>query len=197
MKRKMKNKEWNLDKELNDKEEVRENAKGKKWTEITFGKYKGKTIPQILFKDPNWFFSAVESKLFKGELKKEAQELSRKAKYIKIPPKCNYEIDSFYTYKIVAYFIDPYTKKYLTMSISDYKKTKSIKNIRNFIFERDSFDLSIVREINPYDQNGSKLFLKDIKFHLFGDPNYRMTKKQCEEFFGCDSNFSFKRPIDF
>ncbi len=53
------------------------------WTVVPFGKYKGKTLPEIIVRDPDWFFWAVP-KLY-GKLADEAEELARRARTIKIP----------------------------------------------------------------------------------------------------------------
>ena len=47
------------------------------WTKLNFGKHEGKTLPQIMFIDADWFFWGWEKKIFndKGQLKKEAEEL--------------------------------------------------------------------------------------------------------------------------
>ena len=53
------------------------------WTVVRFGKYEGKTLPQIIMKDPDWFFWMLPK--FNGKLAKEAEDLARKARAIKIP----------------------------------------------------------------------------------------------------------------
>ena len=50
---------------------------------MLFGKYKGKTFPEIIVRDLDWFFWAVP-KLY-GKLAEEAEDLARKARTIKIP----------------------------------------------------------------------------------------------------------------
>jgi uncharacterized protein (DUF3820 family) len=45
------------------------------WTAVPFGKYKGKTLPEIVFRDIDWFFWMLP-KLY-GKLAEEAQELAR------------------------------------------------------------------------------------------------------------------------
>src|SRR5689334_13882711 len=35
-----------------------------KWTPLDFGKHRGKTLPQVIFGDPDWFFWAWESGVF-------------------------------------------------------------------------------------------------------------------------------------
>jgi hypothetical protein len=54
-----------------------------KWTEVPFGKHEGKTLPQILVSDPDWFFWMRPK--FYGRLGDEARDLARKATAIKIP----------------------------------------------------------------------------------------------------------------
>ena len=53
------------------------------WSVVPFGKYKGKTLPEIIVLDLDWFFWVLP-KLY-GKLAEEARELARKAHAIKIP----------------------------------------------------------------------------------------------------------------
>ena len=57
------------------------------WTTLNFGKYAGKTLPQILFCDPDWFFWAMDQQIFHSRtaLGQEAQDLDYKARHIRIP----------------------------------------------------------------------------------------------------------------
>jgi hypothetical protein len=55
------------------------------WSLLEGGKYAGRSLPQILFLDPDYFFWAVEKKVFQGRLAAQAAELARKARHIKIP----------------------------------------------------------------------------------------------------------------
>jgi len=52
-------------------------SKVMRWTTVSFGRYKGKTLPEIIVRDLDWFFWALP-KLY-GKLADEAQELARKA----------------------------------------------------------------------------------------------------------------------
>jgi hypothetical protein len=54
-----------------------------RWSTVPFGKYKGKTLPEIIVRDADWFFWTLP-KLY-GKPAKEGQELARKAQAIKIP----------------------------------------------------------------------------------------------------------------
>ena len=51
------------------------------WSIIDFGKYRGKSLPQIIFKDADWFFNGYENGYFKGTLACEASELYRRARF--------------------------------------------------------------------------------------------------------------------
>src|SRR5262245_29514350 len=57
------------------------------WSQVQFGKHKGKTLPQVLFCDPDWFFWAMENSVFrnKGTLESEAEDLDYKARHLRIP----------------------------------------------------------------------------------------------------------------
>jgi hypothetical protein len=56
-----------------------------RWTTLNFGKHAGKTLPEIILSDADWFFWAVNKRAFKGRLANEAEELVQKARAIKIP----------------------------------------------------------------------------------------------------------------
>ena len=55
------------------------------WSTLEIGKHAGRSLPQILFSDPDYFFWAVEKKIFQGRLATEAAELAWKVRHIKIP----------------------------------------------------------------------------------------------------------------
>lgn len=61
------------------------------WNEVSIGKWKGKgkTLPQILVSDPDWFFWAIENDVFAKykRLATQAEMLNRRARSIKIPAK--------------------------------------------------------------------------------------------------------------
>jgi hypothetical protein len=53
------------------------------WSTVPFGKYAGKTLPEIIVRDLDWFFWVVP-KLY-GRIADEAQDLAQRARAIKIP----------------------------------------------------------------------------------------------------------------
>jgi hypothetical protein len=50
-------------------------------------------------------------------------------------------------------------------------------------------DMSIPRQQRDYDKLGYRLFLRSLKFAVFGDENRKMTRRRCEEFFDNENNF--------
>jgi hypothetical protein len=55
------------------------------WTTIRFGKYRGKSLPEIIFDDADYFFFLYENKFFHYDLAKEAEVSYRRARSIKVP----------------------------------------------------------------------------------------------------------------
>jgi hypothetical protein len=158
------------------------------WTELWFGKkYKDKTLPQIIFRDPDWFFWAIEKGIFHGKdkLEEEAAELYLKARHIKIPQDPNEgELVAEYGFhhssgKFAILEIVPATQSHHTGSTPTYRK--------------GVIDFGIVREQAGYDKMGYRLFIKKVKFILFGNLSHKMTKKRCEAFFEIDDNFDLPK----
>ena len=62
---------------------LKENGAEMRWSTVPFGKYQGKTFPEIIVNDLDWFFWVVP-KLY-GRIAQEAQDLAQKARAIKVP----------------------------------------------------------------------------------------------------------------
>ena len=120
------------------------------WSLFKAGKYAGRSLPQILFLDPDYFFWAVEKKVFQGRLAAQAAELARKARHIKIPkpdPE-NWCVEYFFTpeNKFSWYrFVDPERAGYVGSSITSRSK---------------HIDMSVVRDACRYDKRGYKVSSK-------------------------------------
>lgn len=150
------------------------------WSVVYFGnkEIKGKTLPQIVFSDPDWFFWAVQEGIFadKGNLTKEADEINYKARNIKIPQEQGRE-------KLSAiYFLHPLTHDFdhILLSNHSYDKDKA------FII-KDTIDLSVPFEINCYHTTGSEIIIKVLKDIYFKDKAPIQTSY--EEFFDNNDNF--------
>lgn len=155
------------------------------WSTLEFGKYRGKTLPQVLFRDPDWFFWAMEKDVFRNKgriLYQEAKELSRKARNIKIPSR--YPPDS-----VVEYWIHEPTDKFVRLGI--VPRTRLPHMGSSPTFRKETIDLSVPRQIAPYDKLGCKCLL-DCVINILFEYNYaKMTKKRCEDFFDNSNNFIF------
>jgi hypothetical protein len=143
------------------------------WSVLNFGKHNGKSLPEIILHDPDWFFWSIEKDVFaKGGLVAEARELDFKARNIKIPRprsehwrvKYNFHRGSFIGFELVQ-----------VSSAAEASPTR--------------LDLSVPYRQKHYDKYGSRLLLRDFKKHYFGDPKTRLTRKKCWEFFDNVANF--------
>lgn len=55
------------------------------WTTLDFGRHNGRTLPQVVLIDPDWFFYALEKGWLQGDsLVAEAKEVASKAR---VPPR--------------------------------------------------------------------------------------------------------------
>ena len=153
------------------------------WATVDFGQHEGKTLPQIVLSDPDWFFWAVEERVFddKPLLRKQAREIYRKARTIKIPGKdpAKWKIE---------YVIDPMVNKFSDFDVVE--KNRPTHTGSSATFREDYLDLSTPRRISEYDKLGCQSIIKGLKYYVFGDSEIRLTKKRCEEFFSDDSNFA-------
>ena len=68
-----------------------------RWTRVPFGRHKGKTLPEIIVRDLDWFFWALPN--LYGRLAYEAQELARKVRAIKVPKSDKGKLEVEYQYE--------------------------------------------------------------------------------------------------
>ena len=57
------------------------------WSILTFGDYKGLSLPQVLFKDPDYFFWALGNVSLSTKVREEPMYLYYRARSIKVPAK--------------------------------------------------------------------------------------------------------------
>lgn len=154
------------------------------WTEIYWKcDYKGETLPQALFKDPDWFFYMIEKHYFenKGPIAEEARELDWKARHILIP-------DNEQENLVAEYTLDPSSFSFACLEIVPRNQEVHPRS------ERMPFiDLSLPRKYKQYDKLGNKLLLEQLKFIFFNRSNYRMTRERSEAFFENEGNFAPRR----
>lgn len=153
------------------------------WTPLSFSKHKGKTLPQILFVDPDWFFWAIEEGVFEKTptLKHEASDLYDKARRIRIP-------DGIEDDPEVEYLIHAPSKKFGTFYI--VPADRSLHQGSSPATRKDVIDMSLPRTVAHYDKTGYKLFLRCLKSYIFGKETARVTRQRAERFFDNPSNFA-------
>ena len=148
---------------------------------IKFGKHKGKSLPEVILHDPDWFFWAVKEHVFNKHpgLLAEARDLSYKARNIKIPKPNSHEWRIRYVTTLDGKFA-----KFDIIEASTPCSHDSPTMLRD-----DHLDLAVPRSLKEYDKLGSRLLLKKFKHYFLGSQNARLTKRWCEEFFANSNNF--------
>jgi hypothetical protein len=152
------------------------------WTPLTFGKYAGKTLPQILFSDPPWFFCAMRQGAFEnqGALSREAREIFIKARRIRIRQNKGHAMQAEYT---------AYHSYLCVLKIVPRDDSGG----RNYPVRRNVIDLNMTSFDGRYDKVSGRILLQSVKFCLFNDQSYRMSRKRSEDFFDDASNFRLKK----
>jgi hypothetical protein len=150
------------------------------WSIVSFGKHKGKTLPQIVFSDPDWFFWATEDGIFKGPLRSEANLVNARAKSIRIPNNANGTLAA-------EYLVHQPTGKFAGMDI--VPTSQPLHQGSSPAFRKQVIDLSTARSIAPYDKLGCKNLISAAKQALFGNRSARLSQQKCELFFDTPSNF--------
>jgi hypothetical protein len=144
------------------------------WSEVNFGKHKGKSLPQILFNDADWFFHAYENGYFSGVLAQEAHELYRKARSIPVPQRDGQQMLVEY---VIHQELRTENQKFGTMRlIGDGPGLERL-------FVSSSIDFYLPRQYAKYDKTGYKNFVFALKMIFFGNPSHRMNRQACEDFF--------------
>ncbi len=144
------------------------------WTVVPFGKYEGKTLPEIIVRDLDWFFWILP-KLY-GKLAVEAQELARKARAIKIPKSDKSKLEVEYQYEFDHRFCG-------------FSFVKAVSpHYTRWTTRLPYLDLSWPLRRKKYDKRSGRIMIRDFRIHYFGKRR-RLTKARCEEFFNNDRNF--------
>ena len=153
------------------------------WTIINFGKYREKTLPQVMFSDPDWFFWAWENAVFdkRETLKRQAQDIYNKSRNIKIPESCGIDME-------VEYYIHHPKGKFSHFKIVPRNQSAHVGS--SPAFRSSIIDMRVPRDVSSYDKLGCRNLLDSLKFYVFGKENARMTKDRCERFFNDSNNFT-------
>jgi hypothetical protein len=145
-----------------------------RWTTLNFGTHKGKSLPQIIVLDPDWFFWAVARSVFTGTLVAEAEDLAEKATAIKIPKRHSNRWRVEYRYEDTGSFLG-------------FELVRRDAHCGHHATRLPHLDLSCVRRGKAYDKKGGRNLLRDFRRYCLGKKS--ATKRRCEKFFSNSKNF--------
>jgi hypothetical protein len=149
-----------------------------KWTKLTFGKHKGKTLPQIIIADFDWFYWARDAEIFKGKLAEEADDLMAKATHIRIPKRKPKKWEVEYVSDRGGRFCG---FSFVKCDSPYYDRTGNTLRL-------PVLDFLVIRRRKKYDKGGYRVFVDGFRRAFFG-PRRRITKRRAERFFADRNNF--------
>ena len=131
------------------------------WSILTFGKHTGKSLPQVILEDPDWFFIAYERGEFtRGiHLLSEANRIFKKATSIKVP---HAEGER----GVAEYSVDPFTRKFLIVKIVPQSHPFALESV--WKFRKSVIDLTVPRNLLFIDSSGGERIALQVKNLLFG-----------------------------
>lgn len=148
---------------------------------LVFGKHKGRTLPYVIFNDPDWFFYMYHNEGLFGRYANEADELYIKATHIRIPGRDdNNPLEA-------EYVVDDDSGGLEDFSIvheEEYQDNFGVKTYR-----KNAINIGYAIEISTRDGVSRQLLKKRLKSYLFGDAKIRLTTNMCEAFFDNAENF--------
>jgi hypothetical protein len=145
-----------------------------RWTTLNFGKHAGKSLPQIIISDADWFFWGVANGVFTGTFAAEAEDLVDKATAIKIPNRHPKRRRVEYRYEDSGKFLG-------------FAFVKAKSHFGHHATRQPHLDLSCVRRGKAYDKKGCRNLLRDFRRYCLGKKS--ATKRRCEKFFSNSKNF--------
>src|SRR3981081_787769 len=145
-----------------------------RWTTLNFGTHAGKSLPQIIVSDADWFFWAIHAGVFEGRLAAEAEDLVKKATAIKIPKPHSKRCRAEYRYDDKG-------------KVLEYEFVKAKSHFRHHATRQPHLDLSCVRRGKAYDKKGCRNLLRDFRRYCLGKKS--ATKRRWEKFFSNSKNF--------
>ncbi len=148
------------------------------WSVVPFGKYGGKTLPEIIVRDLDWFFWMLP-RLY-GKLGTEADDLARKARAIKIPKRRRRKWEVEYRYEFDSGSV-------LGRSFCGFTFVKAQTWQSRWTVRLPHLDLGWALREKKYNKGAGRILIRDFRLNYFG--NKRPTKQRCEEFFNNDKNF--------
>ena len=150
------------------------------WSKLNFGKHAGRTLPQVVLSDPNWFFWAISKDIFVGKFASEAKTIDHRARNIGIPKRNPKKWEVEYRWDRDGRFLG-----------FGFIKAKAVFHAR-FSSYMPHLDLAYVRQGNIHDIRDCRVLIRDFRCFYFKGLN--LIKRRCEEFFEDEGNFTEARP---
>jgi hypothetical protein len=149
------------------------------WSVVPFGRYKGKTLPEIIVRDLDWFFWVLP-KLY-GRLETEARDLGRKVSAIKIPKELGKKLEVEYRYEFDS-------GSELGRRFCGFTFVKGEARPSQWTTRLPYLDLASPLREKKYDKRVGRILIRDFRLNYFGKRK-RLTKQRCEKFFSNERNF--------
>ena len=143
------------------------------WSVVPFGRHRGKTLPEIILRDLDWFFWMLP-KLY-GKLGMEARDLARKAQAVKIPKAQRRECEVEYQFDVDNRFCG-------------FEFVEAGAWLSRWTIRLPYLDLKWPLRGKRYNKRASRILIRDFRTNYFGK-HKRLTKQRCEEFFNNGKNF--------
>jgi hypothetical protein len=167
-----------------------------KWDKINFGnnkKVQNKTLPQVIFIDPDWFFFQYEreNSYLKKQFGLQADYVYQRARRIK--PKQGHYIKHFLFCDYTSDGFSPITiekaeAKFLEcIETGNYCQDIELFDSQQFMILK-RIDLRFPKSLKDYDKKSCRIFIKELKDYL---NIKRITEQKAIEFFENDDNFIF------
>jgi hypothetical protein len=144
------------------------------WKVLNFGRHKNKSLPEVVLRDPAYFFRANDTFVFQLRGHPEARGLAYKARHIKIPKPDG-------EYWSIVYDREPPKNEFRGFRLVQVPTVEEVG--------LDHLDLSVAYRRHRSDKLANKCLVRDFKLHYFGKPFGNLSREECEEFFECDANF--------
>lgn len=142
------------------------------WTKLRFGKYYGKTLPQVVAIDLDWFYWALP-KLY-GKVGNEARRLAQRMQAIKVPKENRRR-------EVEYYFEDNRFRGFAFVRVGSPMCARGAIRL-------PYLDMSLARADGGFGKPACRKMTRYFRIHFFGE-NKRLTKKRCEKFFSNRRNF--------
>jgi hypothetical protein len=143
------------------------------WSVVPFGRYRGKTLPEIIMLDLDWFFGYFQSfTAGSGQRpvtwrERPAPSKFQKGNRLKLEVEYRFDVDNRFC---------------------GFAFVKAESWHSRWTMRLSHLDLAWPLRGKKYNKQASRILIRDFRLSYFGK-HKRLTKQRCEEFFSNDKNF--------